>query len=157
MFASKWSPRGIAQRYRWYFESPADLALAVSVGIFLARLPSLLGKTDLRSFIASLRERRGQRASRDRINRMLSLWLRIPALRNRNTCYGRALTTYRFLETDGTLRVHLGIERRTNLQERLRGHAWVSLNGELIDPPEPVAQGRIREIPLPVHGAPEPA
>jgi hypothetical protein len=54
---------------------------------------------------------------------------------------------YRFLQApEEQLKLHLGIERRDDLRERLRGHAWVTLNGTALEAPTPVLEGRVREI-----------
>jgi hypothetical protein len=70
-------------------------------------------------------------------------------LRARDTCYLRAFTLYRFLEAgEAPVGIHFGIERPRQGGDRLRGHAWVTVDGQLLEGPEAVAAGAITEIPL---------
>ena len=86
-------------------------------------------------------------SGRRRIARLRRLVLRVPGLRARNTCYMRALTMYRFLDAgDATVRFHVGVEERDDPAVRLHGHAWVSVDGVVIEE-GPLAVGRpMREV-----------
>ncbi len=152
--ANKWTPLGFYQRLRVFVHEPSDLLLALHVGAFIAAVPALLRSGDLRITLANLRAARGRivkspRLSYERIARLRALCLRVPIFARHNTCYVRALTLYRFLDADdAALGVHFGIEHRDRLEERLRGHAWVTLHGKVLEGPQAVVQGRIREIPI---------
>lgn len=41
---------------------------------------------------------------------------------------------------------HFGVEPGADANDRIRGHAWVTLDGELLEAPEPVLAGRVREL-----------
>lgn len=138
---------------RLLVREPANAWLALHIGWFIVWARRRLARQALPQFIADLRRRgivRVPHASADRVIRFRNWWLNRPALQKCNTCYVRAMTLYRFLDAqDDDLRLHIGIETRENTSERLRGHAWISLAGRMIEGPEAVAQGRIREIALP--------
>ena len=86
-------------------------------------------------------------AARDRIARLRSAWLALPRLRRRNTCYVRALTLYRFLDAGGRdVGLHVGIERHQT--DRLRGHAWITVDGQMLEGPPEVEAGSIVEVNL---------
>jgi len=152
--APKWTPRGFAQRYRAFIRQPGDLWLAIQIACFMWRVPGMLRRKDLRSFLTHLRDSRRPPActverSQERIVRLRALCLRLPFLRSRDNCYVRALTVYRFLETGGQpVQIHFGIEEQSDPRERLRGHAWISVAGEFFDAPAEVFKARIREVPL---------
>jgi hypothetical protein len=75
--------------------------------------------------------------------------LGMPRLWRRDTCYVRALTLYRFLDPgEHRVRVHFGIEQPQSKDDRLRGHAWVSVDGRPFEAPEAVGARRIHEVPL---------
>ena len=81
--------------------------------------------------------------------RLRTAWLRLPFLRARNTCYLRAFTLYRFLDAgDRRVGIHFGIQPPAQPGDRLRGHAWVTVDGLLLEGPEEVARGGILEIPV---------
>jgi hypothetical protein len=117
---------------------------------FIASAPRLLADGDLRIVLKRLRTSgRVPRASYGRIRRMRAMCLRFAPLANRNTCYVRALTLYRYLDApDEAIGIHFGIERRESTHLRLHGHAWVTLDGHLLEGPQAVTDGRIHEIPL---------
>ncbi len=152
--APKWTPRGFAQRYRAFVRRPDDLWLALQIGYFMWRVPALLRRRNLRSFLADLRECRRPAApsieqSQERIARLRALNLRLPFLRSRDNCYVRALTLYRFLDAgDQPVKIHFGIEEQPNPHERLRGHAWISVGGQHFDAPDEIFNVRIKEVPL---------
>ncbi len=157
--APKWTPHGFFQRLSIFVKEPSDLIAALHIGAFIARAPKILRRNDLRTTLRGLRHPgravvKSPRFSHERIVRLRDLCLLIPFLADRNTCYVRALTLYRFLDArDDEVGVHFGIEHRERSTERLRGHAWVTLHGKLLEGPEPVQLGRIREINIPLHGA----
>ena len=152
--APKWTPGGFVQRYRAFVHRPDDLWLALQIGYFMWRVPAMLRRRNLRSFLAHLRDSRRPAASslehsQERIARLRALCLRLPVLRSRDNCYVRALTLYRFLDAGPRpVRIHFGIEEQPDPRERLRGHAWISVGGQCFDAPDEIYNLRIREVPL---------
>ncbi len=145
--APKWTPRGIAQRWQCIVRESGDPALLLAIGLFIARAPRMVQNSDWRQLLETLRSRPGTRANAQRIMRLRTFWLCKPFFASHNTCYIRALTLYRFLETGGeNIGLHIGIEHRTNEHERLHGHAWVTLGDTIIEAPPAALEGRIREI-----------
>ena len=138
---------------RFLTREPANMYLALHIGLFIMSAQRRMARQTLPEFIAGLRRRsfpRVPRVSCDRVVHVRNAWLRQRWLRKCDTCYVRAMTLYRFLDVpDASVRLHLGIETRERPDERLRGHAWVSLDQRMLEGPEAVAQGRIREIPVP--------
>ena len=79
--------------------------------------------------------------------RLTRRWLRLVPLRPRDTCYLRSLVLFRFVDArGGDLCLHFGVDEPRTPGERLHGHAWVSLNGEPLNPPETLVEGRLREM-----------
>lgn len=150
--APKWTPVGLVQRLRRTIRQPGDLVLALRIGYFLWKVPRRLDRSDLPTLLRELRSCARPRSNRlesdlARIIRLRQAWLGLPFFSARNTCYTRAFTLYRFLEPGHRrLRIHLGIEEPSVSKDRMRGHAWVSVDGVVVEPPEPVVQGRVREI-----------
>lgn len=69
--------------------------------------------------------------------------------RSHNTCYVRALTLYRFINAPNQqVGIHFGIEQRNDPKERLRGHAWVSIDGEVVEGPQDQITGKLIEMPI---------
>jgi Transglutaminase-like superfamily len=153
--APKWTPRGFAQRVRRIFHTPSDVALALELGLFMWRAPGMLRRSNLKIFLDDLRAQprplaSDARASLERIQRLRQLCLRLPMMRSRDNCYVRAITLYRFLDAgQDFVNVHFGIEEKDNPRERLRGHAWVTLNGQLLEGPPEAIFGKLKEVPLP--------
>jgi hypothetical protein len=131
---------------------PRELALALRIGCFLWTIPRELEKQPVPRLLERLRAASRPRASDPetslaRIARLRHVWLRLPRLRAHDTCYTRAFTLYRFIDPcGGALRIHLGVEPGIDPGDRLRGHAWVTLDGRILEPPPAVAAGRVREI-----------
>jgi hypothetical protein len=74
----------------------------------------------------------------------------VPGLRSRDTCYVRALTLYRFLDP-GThdVQLRVGVEWHDRPGGVLRGHAWVTLDGQVLEgPPEADAHQRLQLVEL---------
>lgn len=150
--ASRYTPHGAYQRLRRILHRPADFPLFLRVGWFLLLLPSRLDRVPLPRLLDEI-----SRAGRPRalnvaqgLNRLVRLrhpWLSRP-LADRNTCYVRALCMYRFLDPGAkqSMRIHFGVEPGIDSTDRVRGHAWVTVDGELLEAPEPVLAGRVREI-----------
>ena len=131
---------------------PQDTWLLLHIGASIALAPAWIARANLRD-PACLRKSALRvplpRAEHERILWLRSWWLNLPLFRRFNTCYVRALVLYRFLNGDDEdVKLHFGIEKRETLEERLRGHAWVTLNGTALEAPPPVYEGRIREIEL---------
>ena len=126
---------------------PGDIALLLRVGWFIARAPKMVETYAVRDLLAALRAMPGKCSDPQRIARMRTYWLCRPQFRTYDTCYIRALTLYRFLDTGGEpIGLHLGIEHRENREQRLHGHAWVSLGDRILEGPPAALEGRIREI-----------
>jgi hypothetical protein len=156
--APKWTPRGFAQRVRRIFHEPSDPAFALAICWFMWRAPGMLQRRHLHTFLRELRQQprphaAGATQSLERIQRLRQLCLRLPFMRSRDNCYVRALTLYRFLEAGAdAVGIHFGIEGKERA-ERLRGHAWVSLNGEIFEGPPGVIIEQVREVPVASLGA----
>lgn len=152
ILAPKWSPVGFMQRYRTIVCQPGDLWLALRIGWFFWTAAGALERRDMPAFLDHLRSAPRStttdiRAGIERIVRLRQPWTRWSLLRNRNTCYTRALVLYRFLDPGPRpMRIHFGVEAGMDPDDRLHGHAWVTVDGEIIEAPEPVRQGRVREI-----------
>lgn len=152
--APKWTPLGIAQRLHRTFRRPSDIWLSLQVGHFMWRAPALLRRRQLREFLTGLRAlprpaATDPKASLERILRVRGPWLALPLMRSRDNCYVRALTLYRFLEAGAhPVRIHFGVEEPHDPRERLRGHAWVSVDGQFFEGPPEVKNGRVRELQL---------
>ncbi len=140
--------RGLLQRMHRTFLVPGDVVLALQIGWFLHRLPRRMARTALPQLLDQLRQsRRPGYCPLERVLRLRGPWLS-RVLPSHNTCYVRALCVYRFL-TPGLgriMRVHFGVEPGVDPGDRLRGHAWVTVDGELLEAPEPVVAGRVKEI-----------
>lgn len=153
--APKWTPLGIVQRLRRLVRQPSDIGLALQIGYFMWRLPAELRQRHLGAYLSDLRLRRGAGAhdvfaSVERIVRLRDPWLKLRLFRERDNCYVRALTLYRFIDRrESTVLLHFGIEEPADPVERLRGHAWVSVDGKFFEGPPQHAVGRLREMFLP--------
>jgi hypothetical protein len=135
--------------------SASDLPWLLRIGWFVLRLPTDVEKSHLDDFLAML-ERAPRpaapdpRAGAQRVARLRHPWQRIPGLRSRDTCYVRALTLYRFLDP-GTHAVELrvGVEWHDRAAGVLRGHAWVTLDGAVLEgPPQADAHDRLQLVEL---------
>ncbi|MFN2460769.1 MAG: lasso peptide biosynthesis B2 protein [Candidatus Velthaea sp.] len=152
-FAPKWSPAGFTARLLRVIRKPGDVVLALRIGWFVWRAPAQLRREHLERYLTRLRARRRPRAAhvaeaRERIARIRDAWLGMPFFRNRDNCYIRALALYRFLDGNGRrVDIHFGIEPVAR-DARLRGHAWISVDGEVFEGPPDTAVGLLREIPL---------
>jgi len=147
----QWGADGIWRGIRRTFRKPADVALAVRIGVFLIVMPRRLETRPLDGVLSEIERARsssrGEANDVARISRLRQAWLASPLLRERNTCYVRAITLYRFLDAGGgKMRIHFGLEPGTDPGNRLRGHAWVTLDDELLEAPEPVLAGRVSEL-----------
>ena len=127
-----------------------ELPLMLNIGFFVLTVPSELSKVDLMEFLHALR--RAQRAHGhsvagfEEVVRLRQFWLNLPVLRWRDTCYVRALTLYRFLDCErGDLKIHFGVEPDVGPRGRLKGHAWVTLNGHVLEE-RAVLERPVREI-----------
>ncbi|HYC21715.1 MAG TPA: lasso peptide biosynthesis B2 protein [Candidatus Bathyarchaeia archaeon] len=131
---------------------PGELALALRIGRFLWTIPRELEREPMPRLLARLRAASRPRASDAEaslamIARLRQAWLRLAQLRAYDTCYTRAFTLYRFIDPcGGALHIHLGVEPGIDPGDRLRGHAWVTLDGRILEPPPAVVEGRVREI-----------
>jgi Transglutaminase-like superfamily len=148
----KRNPLKILRRFRSIFAEPDDIALAVQIGYFIWTIAKKLEHVDLPTLLKELRTSPRLLGSDPVSNarRIISIrqaWLRTPVLNGRNTCYVRALTLYRFIHPGkGVLRIHFGVEPKVAPNDRLRGHAWVTIDGILLEAPTPVLEGRVSQI-----------
>jgi len=128
---------------------PGDVPLLIAIGWFVATIPKRIERASyVENLLEDLRRSRWPRASQERVARLRGWWL-WKRFGDRNTCYVRALTMYRFLDVPrAQLRLHMGIEAFDPAHDRLHGHAWVSVDGTIVEGPEPALAGRVREIPL---------
>jgi len=122
-------------------KAPADLVWIVRIGWFVILAPRDLERSHLAEFLPRLR-REGKPPARDpataveRIVRLRSPWLHLPRLRSRDTCYVRALTLYRFTDAPGhDVRFKVGAEWHDHPGGVLRGHAWVTIDGQIAEEP----------------------
>ena len=148
----QWARDGIVRGLTRTFRQPADVVLALRIGVFLWRLPRRLDRQPLDGVLRELATESGDASSdlhsdAQRISRLRQAWLASPLFRARNTCYIRALTLFRFLAHDGrSLRIHFGVEPGTHPGDRVRGHAWVTAGEEVLEAPEPLLSGRVSEL-----------
>jgi hypothetical protein len=148
----RWAEDGIWSGIRRTLRDPGDVDLAIRIGLFITLLPRKLASRPLDSLLAEIsRTSRARIIHSDdavaRIARIRQAWLASPMLRSSNTCYVRAITTFRFLDArQHKMRIHVGVEPGVSATDRLRGHAWVTVDGCLLEAPDPVIAGRVREL-----------
>jgi hypothetical protein len=154
-FAPWWSPWGLALRLGHAVRTPSDLAWLVRIGWFVLRLPGDVERNHLEGFLSRLERAprpraRDPRSGAERVARLRQPWLRVPGLRSRDTCYVRALTLYRFLDAAGhDVQLRIGVEWFDRVGGVLRGHAWVTLDGQVLEgPPEADAHERLQLVEL---------
>ena len=135
--------------------APSDVPWLLRIGWFVLRLPTDVERTHLEDLLAKL-ERAPRpaaadaRAGAERVARLRQPWLRVPGLRSRDTCYVRAITLIRFLDP-GThdVQLRMGVEWHDRPGGVLRGHAWVTLDGQVLEgPPEADAHDRLQLVEL---------
>ena len=140
------------QRLRATVKRPSDISLALRLGYFVWRIPSDLRFTHLSHLLgkygaASRPTAPSLDESLERILRLSKPWLRLPFFGSRNSCYLRALILYRFLDVgDGDMRIHFVVEPARDSTERLRGHAWVTVDGKVLDVQDPDVVRRSHEL-----------
>ena len=141
------------QRARRLLHRPGDILLTLRIGWFIWRLPHRLRKQPLPRLLDALRAARRPAApdvasGLERIIRLRTPWLRRYRFGTHNTCYVRALSLYRFLDAGNhDLRIHFVVEPARTPEARLRGHAWVTVDNQIIEEPERLrAGGRTREV-----------
>ena len=144
-----WAADGILKGVSKTVRHPGDIVMALRIGAFINAMPRRLERYPLDALLKEVDLKKSGRSTRDvsRISRIRQAWLASPLFRNRNTCYVRAFTLYRFLDAgSSSMAIHFGVEPGVEEGDRLRGHAWVTLNGELLEAPEPVIAGRVKEL-----------
>lgn len=137
-----WSPIGILQRARRLLHQPGDIILTLRIGLFIWRLPHQLRRHPLPDLLDAVRA--GSRPAApdietgvERIIRLRTPWLRQYRFGSHNTCYVRALSLYRFLDAgDHDFRINFVVEPARKPDERIRGHAWVTVDNRIIEEPE---------------------
>lgn len=148
-----WTPIGIYQRTRRLLRQPGDIVFTLRIGLFVWRLPHLLQRHPLPELLDTLRAG-GRPAAADidtgleRIIRLRKPWLRKRRFGSHNTCYVRALSLYRFLDAgDHDFRIQFVAEPARTPDERLRGHAWVTVDDRILEEPERLrAEGLTHEV-----------
>jgi hypothetical protein len=121
--------------------------LWVAVGHFIVRAPARLARTPLPVFLARLAVQPRDGADFLRVAKLSRRWLRLYPLRSYDTCYLRSLVLFRFIDSQGgDLCVHFAVDELAADGGRLHGHAWVSLNGQPLNGPASLAEGKCREI-----------
>ena len=150
-----WSPWGLALRLWHTVRGVSDMPWLIRVGWFVLRLPREVERTHLDSFLSHIESAPRPRAAEphagaERIARLRQPWLRVPGLRSRDTCYVRALTLYRFLDPGAhDVQLRVGVEWHDKPGGVLRGHAWVTLDGQVLEgPPEADAHDRLQLVEL---------
>jgi hypothetical protein len=152
MLAPKWSLRGLVQRWRRTIRGTGDFSLALRVGLFIWRAPTDLDAIALPELLAKLRAAprpaaREFAADIERIKRLQNAWLRLPFFRSRDNCYLRTFTFYRFLDPGGSdMRVHFVVEPSEKKGGRLKGHAWVTVDGKVVGGLPPALGARAQQI-----------
>jgi len=127
--------------------SGSGLPLWLAVGHFILRAPARLARTELPVFLARITAQPRDGSNFPRIDRLTRRWLRLPVMRSRDTCYLRSFVLFRFVDANGgDLCLHFGVDEPRDAGERLHGHAWVSLNGQALNPPGTLGEGRLKEI-----------
>jgi len=145
-------PAGLFCRIGRVLKSPGDIPLIFRIGLFIWALPRAMEKSGLPDFLERIRHARRPKAvdlaaGMERIARLRQPWFRIPPLASRNTCYTRAITLYRFLcVSDGNLKIHFGLEPSRTPGDHTHGHAWVTVDGKILEPPDPLVAGHVKEL-----------
>ena len=154
-FAPWWTPWGAVLRLRDVVRRPSDLVWLLRVGWFVARLPRNVETTHLRELMQRLASDPRPTAAdvhegAARVARLRQPWLRLPGLRSHDTCYVRALTLYRFVDAGShDVRLRVGAEWHDRPGGVLRGHAWVTCDGNVLEgPPEVDDHSRLQLIEL---------
>ena len=148
-----WSPWGLALRLGHTIRKPSDVAWLLRIGWFVLRLPADVERSHLEAFLGRVERAARPRAvdprpGAERIARLRHPWLRVPGLRSRDTCYVRAFTLYRFLDPGAhDVQLRVGVEWHDQPGGVLRGHAWVTLDGGVLEgPPEADAHDRLQLV-----------
>ena len=146
-----WAKKGILRGMRNTFRDKGDLLLSLRIGMFVATMPKRLAKQPLDRLLREIDKLKRSEATtvgdESRIVRLRQAWLASPMFRERNTCYLRAFTLYRFLDAGSDrLAFHVGVEPGVDPSDRLRGHAWVTVSDRMLEAPEPVLAGRVRPL-----------
>jgi transglutaminase superfamily protein len=150
-----WTPWGSAIRLAHTVTAASDVPWLIRIGWFVLRLPDDVERSHLEEFLTKIEQAprpkaSDARAGTERIARLRQPWLRLPGLRSRETCYVRALTLYRFLDPGAhDLQLRVGVEWHDRPGGVLRGHAWVTLDGAVLEgPPEADAHDRLQLVEL---------
>jgi hypothetical protein len=134
-------PPGVWQRLRRLIRQPSDILLCLHVGYFIWRVPHWLDSMALPALLQRLQQATRPPAADvatalERIRRLSRPWFRLPMLCGRNTCYMRSLLFYRFLDSGGQpMMIQIVVDPPGKNGDRLKGHAWVTVGGEIIEPP----------------------
>lgn len=144
----KLNPLRTWQAARRMIRQPDDVVLSLRLGYFIWRVPQWLEGMPLPKLLERLQEtRQDAQISLERVNRLSRPWFRLPPLRGYNTCYLRALMFYRFLDAQGQrMQIHFVVEPPRTANDRLRGHGWVTLGEQAIEPPPPDVVARAQRI-----------
>lgn len=156
---------GIWQRLRRRLHRPGDVILSLHIGLFIWLLPRRLRKQSLPRLLDTIRTAPRPAATDiatdvEQIIRLRTPWLRRHRFGSHNTCYVRALCLYRFLDPgEHNMRIHLVVEPPRAPGERMRGHAWVTVDNQIIEEPQRLMdEGLTREVySHPLHARPREA
>lgn len=148
-----WTPTGLLQRARRLLRQPGDMIFTLRIGLFVWRLPHQLRRHPLPDLLAAMRAAKRPAAPDiatgvERIIRLRTPWLRRRRFGSHNTCYVRALSLYRFLDAgDRDFRIHFVVEPARSPAVRIRGHAWVTVDNQILEEPERLrAEGLTHEV-----------
>jgi hypothetical protein len=150
-FESKYTPL-VFRRLGKMIRAPGDVGFTLQLAYFMWRVPAWLDRKTLPELLDALGTARRPAApdtpkSLERITRLSRPWFKLPPFRSRNTCYVRALMFYRFVDPHrAPLHIHFVVEPGRTQGARLRGHAWVTVGDQIIEPPLPDVLLRSRSI-----------
>jgi len=148
----RWNPLGVWQRVRRMIRQPDDIPLSLQLGYFIWRVPGWLDQMPLPLLLQALSSAprpiaRDPSASLERIKRLSRPWFKLPIFRSRNTCYLRAVMFFRFLDARGKdMQIHFVVESKRTANDLLKGHAWVTVGDQVIEPPPQELFARSRSI-----------
>jgi len=129
--------RPVIQKGRNYISTPGDVLLAIRITLWTGVLRLLKHVVPLEVLVRAIRRSPELDADAGRERQVVAMarWAaRVWAWSSDDTCLERALVRYRFLSgTDADLRLVFGFSRDGG---RLKGHAWVVVNGVSIDEDE---------------------
>lgn len=140
------------RRLRHAIRQPRDLIYALRLGVFIARLPRRVATHSLPALLESMHGQRVLPARNvdegvERLARLGAVWTGLPVFRGHQNCYVRAMYTFRFLAVNGaSKRIHFLVEPGESPGAHPKGHAWVTVDGRILDTEVAHLAQRCREI-----------